>query len=126
MNLDLVNFVTGLYFTIWRLPADNKILRRIWQLPNRSHTGIVHPVTRLDSLLNAVSRRSNSLRLAAVSFNLLLSCVILSAAVTLRSSARSPDYEQLIQTISCSLFFVSHTLHVLHLYWCVSYTPIIK
>ena len=30
--------------------AFNKILRRIWRLPNRSHTGIVHSVAKLDSL----------------------------------------------------------------------------
>ncbi len=44
--------------------AFNKLLRRIWPLPNHSHTGIVHPVAHLDSLFN-VFRRSNFLLLAA-------------------------------------------------------------
>ena len=37
-----------LLFTIWRLPTT----RFYWRLPNRSHTGIDHPVARLDSLFN--------------------------------------------------------------------------
>ena len=45
--------------------AFNKILRRIWRLPNRSHTGIVHLVAKLDSLFNVTFRRSNSLLRAA-------------------------------------------------------------
>ena len=44
----------------------NKILRRIWHLPNRSHTGIVHSVAKLDSLYNLVYRRSNSLVFTAL------------------------------------------------------------
>ena len=43
----------------------NRVLRRIWRLPSRSHTGIVHLVANLDSLFNFVFRRSNSLRYAA-------------------------------------------------------------
>ena len=45
--------------------AFNKLLRRIWHLPYRSHTGIVHLVANLDSLFNLVYRRSNSLVYAA-------------------------------------------------------------
>ena len=45
--------------------AFNKILRQIWRLPNRSHTGIVHLVAKLDSLFNVTFRRSNSLLRAA-------------------------------------------------------------
>ena len=45
--------------------AFNKILRKIWHLPYRSHTGIVHLVANLDSLYNLVFRRSNSLLFAA-------------------------------------------------------------
>ena len=45
--------------------AFNKILRRIWHLPNCSHTGIVHLVAKLDSLFKVTFRRSNSLLRAA-------------------------------------------------------------
>ena len=126
--------------------AYNKILRRIWRIPNRSHTGIIHPVARLDSLFNVVSRRSNSLRLAAsrcsstfvqsIFQSSALSCYSFcgynsmfasqhlkvypeqyrccaTVVRAIRSSACSPDYEQLIQTISCDQFsFFPHTLHV--------------
>ena len=46
--------------------AFNKILRKIWHLPYRSHTAIVHLVARLQSLYNSVYRRSNSLLHAAI------------------------------------------------------------
>ena len=39
----------------------NKILRRIWSLPARSHTTIVHHVARLPSLFNLIRSRSLSL-----------------------------------------------------------------
>ena len=46
--------------------AFNKVLRRIWHLPSRSHTGIVHCTANLDSLYNLIYRRSNSLLSAAL------------------------------------------------------------
>ena len=46
--------------------AFNKVLRRIWHLPSRSHTGIVHCTANLDILYNLVYRRSNSLLSAAL------------------------------------------------------------
>jgi len=45
--------------------AFNKILCRIWSLPARSHTRIVHLVANLCSLFNVIFRRSNSLLHAA-------------------------------------------------------------
>ena len=42
------------------------ILRKIWKLPRRSHTGIVHSVAYLYSLLNVVSLRSYCLLLSAM------------------------------------------------------------
>ena len=46
--------------------AFNNILRKIWKLPRRSHTGIVHSVANLYSLLNVVPLRSNRLLLSAM------------------------------------------------------------
>jgi len=45
--------------------AFNKILRRIWHLPARSHTAIVHSVAGLQSIFNIVRRRSTALSRAA-------------------------------------------------------------
>ena len=45
--------------------AFNKILRRIWHLPNRCHTGILHLVAGLDSIFNVVAKRSKYLLYAA-------------------------------------------------------------
>ena len=45
--------------------AFNRVLRRIWYLPSRSHTGIVYLVANLDSLFIFIFRQSNSLRYAA-------------------------------------------------------------
>ena len=45
--------------------AFNKVLRKIWHLHPRSHTGIVHLVARLHSLFNLVYSRSYSLSRAA-------------------------------------------------------------
>ena len=39
----------------------NKLLRRIWRLPARSHTTIVHHIARLPSLFNVIHSRSLSL-----------------------------------------------------------------
>ena len=47
--------------------AFNKILRRIWRLPYRTHTRILHLVASLDSLFNVVYQRSASLLRAASS-----------------------------------------------------------
>ena len=38
--------------------AFNKVLRKIWQLPNHSHTGIVHSVAALNSIFNIAYLRS--------------------------------------------------------------------
>ncbi len=46
--------------------AFNKILRRIWNLPPRSHTAIVHRVANLQSIFNVVHRRSAALIGAAI------------------------------------------------------------
>ena len=40
--------------------AFNRILRKIWHLPPRSHTGIVHSVAKLESLYNLIFRRSTT------------------------------------------------------------------
>ena len=45
--------------------AFNKILRRIWHLPNRCHTGILHLVAGLDSIFNFVAKHSKYLLYAA-------------------------------------------------------------
>ena len=45
--------------------AFNKILHKLWHLHYRSHTAIVHLVTKLDSLFNVAYRRSNSLLFTA-------------------------------------------------------------
>ena len=45
--------------------AFNKILRRIWHLPNRCHTRILHLVAGLDSIFNVVAKRSKYLLYAA-------------------------------------------------------------
>ncbi len=39
----------------------NNILRRIWQLPRNSHTGILHLTARLPSIVNVVLSRSSAL-----------------------------------------------------------------
>ena len=39
----------------------NKLLHRIWRLPARSHTTIVHHIARLPSLFNVIHSRSLSL-----------------------------------------------------------------
>lgn len=62
--------------------AFNKVLCRIWCLPYRSHTGIVHLVANLDSLYNLVYRRSNSLLCAAVKCPSLLVRTIFSQSVS--------------------------------------------
>ena len=41
--------------------AFNNILRRIWNLPARTHTGILHCVAQLQSIVNTVLSRSKSL-----------------------------------------------------------------
>ncbi len=117
--------------------AFNKLLRRISHLPNHSHAGIVHLVAHLENLFNVVSRRSNSLRLAAsrcsstlvksifqsaslscysfCGYNSMFasrhlkvyseqyrSCASVIGSIRLSPSVCSPDYEQLIQTISCN------------------------
>ncbi len=46
--------------------AFNNILRRIWSLPARTHTGILHSVACLHSILNVVLARSHTLLQAAL------------------------------------------------------------
>ena len=45
----------------------NKILRRVWHLPSMSHTGIVHCVSRIESIQNVVLKRSSSFYKRAMS-----------------------------------------------------------
>ena len=45
--------------------AFNKILRRIWRLPPRTHTRILHAVAGLSSICNVILSRSNSLSYSA-------------------------------------------------------------
>ena len=40
--------------------ALNKILRKIWHLPPRSHTAIVHCVTQVDTISNLLNKRFQS------------------------------------------------------------------
>ena len=46
--------------------AFNKVLRKIWRLPYRAHTGIVHLVAKLKSLLNTIFYRSSALLKSAL------------------------------------------------------------
>ena len=62
--------------------AFNKILRRIWHLPNCSHTGIVHLVAKLYSLFNVVYHRSNSLLRATAKCPSVLVQTIRDSSVT--------------------------------------------
>ena len=45
----------------------NNILRKIWGLPRRCHTSILHLTTALDSLFNVIYDRSMKLLLSAIS-----------------------------------------------------------
>ena len=46
--------------------AFNNILRKIWKLPHRCHTGILHQVANLPSIYNVVLRRSQKLMSSAL------------------------------------------------------------
>ena len=56
--------------------AFNKILRRIWSLPLRSHSLIVYLVANLHSLFNVIYCRSNSLLFATTQCPSLFVCTI--------------------------------------------------
>ena len=45
--------------------AFNNILRRIWRLPARTHTAILHSVAGLQSMYNVAAQRSKSLLCSA-------------------------------------------------------------
>ena len=63
--------------------AFNRVLRRIWCLPYRSNTGIVHLVANLNSLFNLVFRQFNSLWYAAAKCpSALVQSVFLQSAST--------------------------------------------
>ena len=65
------------------LLAFNKILCKIWRLPRRSHTGIVHSVANLYSPFNVVFLRSHRLMLSAMSCPSLLARQIFSDSYSL-------------------------------------------
>ena len=76
----------------------NKILRRIWSLPARSHTTIVHHVARLPSLFNLIRSRSLCCVPPTYALPILFGLSSINLSVVIRSVALTLSLDNVISS----------------------------